>query len=91
MSIENVTGIMAGVLTTASLLPQLIKLIREKKGDDISAGMFIILLLGLSGWIAYGVMKKDYPIIITNSVSFLLNSMILVFTFKYKKNPMNKD
>lgn len=85
MVITSYIGIVAGICTAISLLPQLIKLIREKKAEAISGFMLIILLAGLALWICYGVMKDDYPIIITNSFSFTINSLIIFFTFKYKR------
>jgi len=77
-------GIGAGICTAISLLPQLLKIIKEKKADDISYFMLFILLAGLSGWIWYGILKKDYPIIITNGFSFLVNVLVIVFSIKYK-------
>ena len=77
-------GIAAGILTGVSLLPQLIKIIKEKKANSISFVMLAILLAGLCVWIVYGVLKKDYPIIVTNSFSLLTNIVIVVLTAKYK-------
>jgi MtN3 and saliva related transmembrane protein len=48
--------------------------------------MLLILLAGLGGWIWYGVLKQDYPIIITNSFSFVVNSLITAFSIKYKSD-----
>lgn len=78
-------GIIAGVCTGISLLPQLIKIIKEKNTDDISYFMLFILLAGLAGWVWYGILKEDYPIIITNSFSFLVNATIIFFTIRYRK------
>ena len=78
-------GIIAGTCTSISLLPQLIKTIKEKNGGDISYLMLGILLIGLGLWIWYGVLKEDYPIIITNSVSFTLNILIIFFNIYYRK------
>jgi MtN3 and saliva related transmembrane protein len=78
-------GIVAGICTAISMLPQLIKIIKEKKAEDISLIMLLILLTGVGGWAWYGVMKEDYPIIVTNSFSFLLNLLIIFFSRKYKK------
>jgi MtN3 and saliva related transmembrane protein len=77
-------GIAAGILTGVSLLPQLIKIIKEKKANSISIGMLAVLLAGLCGWIVYGILKKDHPIIVTNSFSLLTNIIIVVLTAKYK-------
>jgi MtN3 and saliva related transmembrane protein len=77
-------GIIAGILTGVSLLPQLLKIIKEKKANSISFGMLAVLLAGLCAWILYGVLKKDYPIIVTNSFSLLTNIVILILATKYK-------
>jgi MtN3 and saliva related transmembrane protein len=82
----NVIGIAAGVFTSTAMLPQLIKLIKEKKADDISIPMLLILISGLSLWIWYGIMKKDWAIIGTNIFSLLVNALMVFFSFKYKKN-----
>jgi len=84
-ALTNYIGIFAGVCTAISLLPQLVKIIKEKKANDISYVMLFILLTGLAAWVYYGILKNDYPIIITNSFSFLVNSLVILFTFKYKK------
>ena len=78
-------GIGAGICTGISLLPQLIKIIKEKKADAISWGMLIILLTGLGGWIWYGLLKSDLPIILTNCFSFLINTLIIIFSIRYRK------
>ena len=77
-------GLFAGICTAISLLPQLVKIIRDKKANAISYAMLSILMLGLVGWIIYGSMKSDLPIIITNSFSLVLNILIVIFTIKYK-------
>jgi MtN3 and saliva related transmembrane protein len=77
-------GIGAGVCTAISLLPQLIKIIKEKKAEAISFFMLFILLAGVGGWIWYGYLRSDYPIIITNSFSFIVNVLVIIFSAKYK-------
>jgi MtN3 and saliva related transmembrane protein len=77
-------GIAAGVCTGVSLLPQLIKIITEKKAEAISFVMLAILLAGVAGWVWYGILKEDYPIIITNGFSFIINVLIIIFSVKYK-------
>lgn len=85
MNTVQVIGIVAGACTSISLLPQLIKTIKEKKDGEISYYMLAILLAGIGFWIWYGVLKNDYPIIITNAISFILNSLIIFFNLYYRK------
>jgi len=84
--ITSITGIAASVFTAASLLPQLIKLLREKKAEDISLLMLAVLFIGLALWIAYGILKKDWIIIIANSFSLLINVLVVIFSLKYKNS-----
>ena len=76
-------GIAAGVLTSVSMLPQLIKIVKEKKAGDVSIVMLLVLICGLALWAVYGFRKEDWPIIITNSFSFLLNCVVLFFRVRY--------
>jgi len=85
MDVTQIVGIVAGILTATSLIPQLVKIIKEKKADDVSPMMLIILMAGLGLWATYGIMKEDWPIIITNSFSFLLNTVVLFFRYRYAK------
>lgn len=86
MEFIQILGLAAGVCTSSSVIPQLIKTIKEKKASDVSSIMFIVLLLGNSLWIYYGLKKSDIPIFSTNIFSFALNSAMLVFKWIYRQN-----
>lgn len=83
---ENVLGIIAGILTSISMIPQLIKVIREKNVDDISLVMLLVLISGLSLWVWYGFMKDELPIIVSNAFAVLVNISLLVCYLVYKKS-----
>ena len=85
MNHDQIIGIIAGIFTSASLLPQLIKTIKEKDATSISAVMLLILITGISLWIYYGFLKSDIPIIATNIFSDMVNVTLLFFSIKYKK------
>ena len=86
----EIIGLTAGVFTATSLFPQLVKIIKEKKAEDISVPMLLILMTGLSLWIYYGTLIKDLPLILTNSFSLCFNLLIIFFKWKYKKAPTGK-
>ncbi|TDU40455.1 MtN3 and saliva related transmembrane protein [Gelidibacter sediminis] len=77
MTFEEIIGILAGVLTTVAVLPQIIKAIKTREVEDVSPYMFIILCCGVGLWTVYGILKEDWPIIVTNGISFVLNSIML--------------
>ncbi|SDX48802.1 MtN3 and saliva related transmembrane protein [Aequorivita viscosa] len=88
MDFEQIIGILAGILTTIAVIPQIYKAIKSKNVDDISPYMFVTLCLGVGLWTYYGFLKNDLPIIITNGVSFIFNScmLIIALTAKSEKN-----
>jgi len=85
MNIELIIGIAAGTCTGVSLLPQLIKMLQHSKATDVSKATLIVLLAGVSLWVCYGILKKDWPIIITNAFSLLINLLILFFRWHFKR------
>ena len=86
---ENVIlliGIAAGVLTAASMLPQVFKTLKTKEAEHVSPLMLIILICGVSLWFSYGVLKSDIPIIVTNGFSVLINLVMLFLRWRYRNN-----
>ena len=81
----EIIGIAAGVCTAISLLPQIVKMVKEKKAQDISFFYLIVLLCGLGLWTYYGFLKEDVPIIATNIFSMVLNIVVIILGSIYKK------
>lgn len=81
---ETVIGTIAGILTSVSMIPQLIKVLKEKDVENLSWGMIAVLLTGVSLWVVYGIMKNELPIILSNGFSVLVNTILLIYYFKYK-------
>lgn len=77
-------GLLAGGLTTVSFVPQLRKIWKTKKAEDVSLLMFVAFCVGVSLWIVYGFMKGEAAIIITNAVTLLLGSVIVWMKLKFK-------
>lgn len=82
---ENVLGIIAGVLTSVSMIPQLIKVVKSKNAEDLSWIMIMVLISGLSLWVWYGFIQNELPIIISNAFAVLVNIALLICCIKYRK------
>ena len=80
-----IIGVTASLFTAASMLPQLIKVWKEKRAEGLSLWMLVILLTGLGSWIFYGILKEDWIIIISNAFAFLLNIVLAILSYRYKK------
>ncbi|HNX58768.1 MAG TPA: SemiSWEET transporter [Spirochaetota bacterium] len=83
-SIMYAVSIFAGILTTASFMPQAIKTIRTKNTRGISLIMYIVLIAGLFMWFVYGVYLKNVSIIFSNLITLIFASVILVMKIRYK-------
>ncbi len=85
MTFVSIIGVIASICTAVSLIPQLIKLLKEKKAENVSLVMLAVLFVGLGLWIWYGVLKEDWIIIVSNSFSFIINIILAYFAIRYKK------
>ena len=81
----NTLGIVAGVLTSVSMIPQLIKVIKEKNVEDLSWVMILVLICGLSLWVWYGILKDELPIILSNAFAVLVNLILLICLILFRK------
>lgn len=82
MSIEAIIGFVASIASVLGYVPQVMKSWKTHRVEDISVSMVLLLLFSLSGWLIYGFLKQDLPLIMTNIVS--LNIVFLLFTAKIK-------
>ena len=82
MNFTPILGLIAASCTTASFIPQVIKILRTGETKEISLKMYIILTFGTACWLAYGIMLKDAPIILANTITLILASTILVLKIK---------
>ncbi|MBZ2135080.1 SemiSWEET transporter [Streptococcus gordonii] len=77
-------GSISAILTTFAFLPQVIKVIKSKDTESIALGMYLMQVLGIALWLAHGLVIQDLPLILANSVSFILSGTILVYKIRYK-------
>jgi MtN3 and saliva related transmembrane protein len=81
---DNMTilGLLAGFITTAGLVPQVIKGYRSGSMDDVSLLMPLVLMAGMALWLAYGVLLSDLPIIFWNGVGVSLNAILIALKIR---------
>lgn len=72
MEILQNLGYIAGLCTTIAFIPQVIRTWQTRHAGDISYGMLILLISGVSLWLIYGMIIDEGPVIIANSVTLVL-------------------
>ena len=70
-------GYVAAALTTFAFVPQAVKTLRSRDTKAISLGMYAVFALGLCFWLAYGIVRGSWPIILSNIVTLALALLIL--------------
>ena len=88
---ENILGLVAGGITSVAMLPQLIKVLKNKDVDDLSLLMILFLIIGLSMWVWYGFIKEELPIILSNAFAVLVNICLLISYFIFGKKKSDKN
>jgi MtN3 and saliva related transmembrane protein len=78
-------GYIAAALTTGSFIPQVWKIYRTRSVKDISLLMYFVLVAGSALWAIYGAMNDSMPIILANSITFLLTAAVMVMKIKFGK------
>jgi MtN3 and saliva related transmembrane protein len=81
----EILGLIAGTISSITFLPQVIKIWQTKSAKDLSMPMLLLLVLGVSMWLAYGIIIKNTPVIYTNSMVLFMTFIMLFFKFKYNK------
>jgi MtN3 and saliva related transmembrane protein len=84
MDTIKILGLVAGALTTAAFLPQVLKTWKTKSAKDLSLGMFSLFCLGVALWLVYGLVRKDIPVIAANLITLMLASTLLFFKLRWK-------
>ena len=77
-------GLLAGLLTTVSLVPQVMKIWKSRSAKDVSLKMFMAFSVGVALWLAYGVLQQELPMILWNGVSLVLAGSILAMKLRFK-------
>ena len=63
----NELGYIAGMVTVASFLPQVVRAWRTRQTRDLSLASLALLITAGSMWILYGALSRDWPVVATNS------------------------
>jgi MtN3 and saliva related transmembrane protein len=87
----TILGVVAGVCTTGSFLPQVIKAWRERDTGAISLRMYLVTTVGFCLWISYGFVLGSWPIMIFNVIALGLGGIILWLKLRERKVHSSPD
>ena len=83
MNLTPYIGLLAGLLTSGAAIPQVVKTYRTKHARDISMWQLILLNLGMTLWLVYGIFLHDLPLILANIFSIVCYSGLIAMKLSY--------
>ncbi len=86
MDTANFIGLVAGFLTTISIIPQIIKIHRSRSAADISLGMYIVYSFGVLAWLLYGIIIENFPLVLWNGMGLILACTVLVMKINFSRS-----
>lgn len=78
----DLLGYIAAFLNTGSFLPQVIRTLRTGDTRSISFTMYLMMVIGVAAWLAYGWLLGAIPIMLANGITLLLASIILAMKWR---------
>lgn len=86
MQLSDILGYAAATLTTVSFVPQAWRTFKTKDVSGISLRMYGIFTAGVAVWLAYGIVLRETPMMVANSLSLVLACAVLVMKLRYGKH-----
>jgi MtN3 and saliva related transmembrane protein len=80
-------GLVAAACTTVAFVPQVVKVWRLKRADEISQSTFLLLSVGVVIWLGYGVLIDSWSLIVANGATVVLTLTILGLKFRWEHAP----
>ena len=77
ISLLDSVGYAAAILTTGSFVPQALLTLRTRDVSGISFSMYSAFAVGVALWLLYGVLSRQWPIVVANAVTLALALVIL--------------
>jgi len=81
--LADMVGMMAAMLTTLCWLPQALRILRTRDTKAISLATQAAFACGIALWLAYGLLIGSWPVILSNSVTFVLVGAIIVLKIRH--------
>lgn len=74
----TVVGTIGAIASVSSFTPQAWKIIRERRTEGLSLGMFALTTLAFMAWTTFGLLKGEWTLIVPNAICLVLAGFILV-------------
>jgi len=84
LTLLDFLGFIAGTLTTAAFVPQVLKSWQTRDLSGISLRMYSLFTAGVALWLIYGIALTSWPIIIANAITLALAGGVLLLKLTHR-------
>lgn len=91
MAILSVVGFVGGAITTSGGIPQIIKMVRTKRTEDLSWSMLLMWLLGLGLTSCYGIASHQPPVYASSITSLSMTACMALMKWRFERVPNNPE
>ncbi|MCC2590469.1 SemiSWEET family sugar transporter [Chryseobacterium sp. MFBS3-17] len=81
----EIIGFVAGGLSSALFIPQIIKIFREKSAEEISLLTCIIGVISSGLWLWYGIIQDHISMMVTNSIAIAATVLLVILKLMYSE------
>ena len=79
----DAVGVLAGLCSLASFVPQIGKIIRTRAAESVSLRMLMATVAAFTLWTIYGLLLQSWPVVLSNSVCLLLALAIVGLRLRF--------
>lgn len=84
---ETALGFVAaswGVIMALSPLLQIRRILRLRSSRDVSIGYLVVIVVGFTLWIAYGVALRNAALIVPNTLALLVGMTTIAIALRFR-------
>ncbi|HUC01299.1 MAG TPA: SemiSWEET family transporter [Candidatus Paceibacterota bacterium] len=85
MRLENLAGYSATVIGTLMMLPQVMRLLKTKKAQDLSLIMVSFYVANCALWLIYGWLISARPVVVSNGLGLVIGVIQVTLKIKYQR------
>lgn len=78
-------GFAAAVCTTGAFIPQVLMVWRDRAAPGISVGMYLLFIVGVCLWLAYGLAIASWPVVLANGITLVLAGAVLAMKLYFER------
>lgn len=90
MVLGDVLGLAAaawGVVMAVAPVLQIRRMLRTRSAADVSLGYFALLIPGFVLWVAYGLSRHDWPLVVPNTLATAVALLTIAVAARLKRPP----